>query len=160
MDNESFIQIYNELKVSVFTVSYRIVQSRELAEDITQDVFVKLFTLPPDSSVRNIRAWIFRIARNLCIDALRKKQSIDIDELQIADSQDIQDVASSLDLETAIGSLPVEEREILSLHLNCDLGFKEISDICNMPMTTVYRKYRKALNALKKLLCEMDGGSI
>ena len=160
MNTENFIKLYNELKMPVFAVCYRIVQNRQLAEDITQDVFVKVFTTPPEPSVSNVRAWIFRIARNQCIDALRKKQSTDIDELQLADPKDLQDIALRIDLETAIGSLPVEQREILSLHLNCDLGFKEIAAICGKSMPAVYRIYRKGLKNLQNLLTETDGDLI
>ena len=86
-DKEAFAHIYNELKQPVFTIVCRIVQSKEIAEDVTHDVFVKLFVSPPDSSVRNPRAWIFQIARNLAIDALRKGQCIDIDDVDIADDE-------------------------------------------------------------------------
>ena len=72
-DKDAFICVYQELKQPVYTISYRITQSKETAEDITHDIFVKLFSSPPDSSVKNIRAWIFQMARNLSIDALRKK---------------------------------------------------------------------------------------
>lgn len=71
-DKEAFAHIYNELKSPVFTVSFRIVQSREAAEDITHDVFVKLYTSPPDSNVKNLKAWVFQMTRNLSLDALRK----------------------------------------------------------------------------------------
>ena len=71
-DKAAFTQIYNDLKTPVYTIILRIVQSVDVAEDVTQDVFVKLFTSPPDSSVRNPRAWIFRMARNLAIDVLRE----------------------------------------------------------------------------------------
>ena len=75
-DREAFSCVYQELKRPVYTICYRITGSKESAEDITHDVFVKLFMSPPAPSVQNIRAWIFRMARNLAIDALRKKAYI------------------------------------------------------------------------------------
>ena len=91
-DKDAFARIYNELKQPVFTIACRIVQSKEIAEDVTQDVFVKLFISPPDSSIRNPRAWIFQMARNLAIDALRKKQSIDLDDVELAVEDEISGV--------------------------------------------------------------------
>lgn len=156
---ESFVQIYNELKVSVFTVCYRIVQSRELAEDITQDIFVKLFVSPPEESVKNIRAWIFRMTRNLCIDTIRKQHSVSLEETQAepADAVNQNDIAMHIDLEEAISKLSVRQREVLSLHLDCDLNFREIASICDMSGASVYRLYRKTLKTLQELLGEKKG---
>ena len=72
-DKESFALIYNDMKKPVFTVAYRILNSRELAEDVTHDVFVKLFVSPPDRSVTNPRAWVFTCTRNMAIDILRRR---------------------------------------------------------------------------------------
>ena len=60
-DKEAFTQLYHDLKQPVFTIIYRIVQNQTTAEDLTQDLFVKLFTAPPDSTVKNPRAWIFQM---------------------------------------------------------------------------------------------------
>ena len=73
-DRGAFCAVYEQMKTPVFTVAYRITQSHELAEDITQDVFLKLLSLPYDTSVKKPRAFIFRIAHNSAIDALRKRR--------------------------------------------------------------------------------------
>lgn len=156
-DKEAFAHIYNELKQPVFTIVCRIVQSNEIAEDVTHDVFVKLFVSPPDSSVRNPRAWIFQIARNLAIDALRKGQCIDIDDVDIADDEKLNRYIVRWDIESAIKRLPRIEREILSLHLNGELSFIEISRIVGLSLPATYRRYRKAINTLRELL---GGGAL
>ena len=90
-DREAFTLLYSDLKQPIYTIICRIVQSRETAEDITQDVFVKLFVSPPEPSVKNIRAWIFRMARNSAIDALRRKRSTeDIDETEVAGDDELE----------------------------------------------------------------------
>lgn len=156
-DKEAFAQIYNELKQPVLTIVCRITRSKETAEDITQEVFVKLFTSPPDSSVNNPRAWIFQMARNLSIDALRKKQCADIDGVELTADDETQDIAMKLDVERAIGTLPCTEREILSLRLNGDLQFGEIARIVGLSVPSTYRRYRKAIRTLRDLL---NGGAL
>lgn len=151
-DKEAFAHIYNELKQPVFTIARRIVQSKESAEDITQDVFVKLFVSPPEPSVRNPRAWVFQMARNLSIDVLRKKQHTDIDGLSVSAEDGIGEAVVRLDIESAIGRLSRTQREILSLHLNGGLTFAEISAIVGMSVPAVYRKYRGTLKKLRELL--------
>lgn len=156
-DKEAFARIYHALKQPVFTIAFRIVQSKETAEDITQDVFVKLFVSPPESTVRNPRAWIFCMTRNLSLDALRKKSHANIDDMQLAVIDDVCDLAARLDIENAIGKLPRTEREILSLHLNGELHFREIASIVGLSVPAVYRKYRKALKTLRE---QLDGGML
>jgi len=154
-DIESFACVYQELKQPVYTICYRITQSKETAEDITHDVFVKLFRSPPDSSVKNIRAWIFRMARNLSIDALRKKMPTAEQEEQSGVEEPYDHIHLRMDIETALKKLPVEEREILALHLNADLSFQEIAHIVRLSLPATYRKYRKAL---KSMQTELNGG--
>lgn len=154
-DKASFASVYQELKQPVYTICYRITQSKETAEDITHDVFVKLFRSPPDASVKNIRAWIFQMARNLSIDALRKNAlTAQKDEQRsIMDAYD--HIHLRVDLEAALRKLSCDEREILTLHLNADLNFKEISDIVGLSLPATYRKYRKALKHLQE---DLNGG--
>lgn len=151
-DREAFSAIYNEYKQPVFTVIFRIVQSKEMAEDIMQDVFVKLFTSPPDETVKNPRGWIFQIARNLSIDALRKKTHLNIEDIELIADEESEMVWFRMDIEFAMKKLPVIEREILSLYINAGLGFHEVSHIVGLSIPAVYRKYRKAIKTLQKLL--------
>ena len=156
-DRDSFVHVYQELKQPVYTICYRIIQSKETAEDITHDVFVKLYSSPPDASVKNIRAWIFQMARNLSIDALRKRSRTAEQDGQ----SDVKDAYARIhlrmDIELALRRLPSDEREILTLHLNADLNFKEISRIANLSLPATYRKYRKAL---KHMQTELNGGCL
>lgn len=156
-DKEAFIHIYNELKTPVFTIACRIVQSRESAEDITHDVFIKLFSSPPDSTVKNFRAWVFQMTRNLSLDALKKKTHCDIDEVELLADDDIGSVLTRMDIENAISKLKTDEREVLALHLTGGLGFKEIAHIIGESIPSVYRRYRKALSCVQDYL---NGGEI
>lgn len=156
-DKEAFAQIYTMLKQPVFTIVRRILQNTELAEDVTQDIFVKLFVSPPDSSIRNLRAWIFQIARNLAIDTLRKQQRSESCQAEAFTEDEISSFIVRRDMESAICKLPWDEREILTLHINADLPFHEIAHIVGLSLPATYRKYRKAIKTLQKLL---DGGTL
>ena len=151
-DREAFSCLYDEMSRPVYTVARRIVQSREIAEDITQEVFVRLYVSPPPPSIVNPRAWIFRMARNLAIDAWRRKQSADIEDIELTTVDHADDVAIRLDTEAAIGRLPAAERQILSLHIDGEMPFREIAPIVGLTLPAVYRRYRKAIQTLQKLL--------
>lgn len=151
-DKEAFAQIYDELEKPVFTIVSRIVQSKEIAEDVTQDIFVKLFICPPDSSVKNPRAWFFQMTRNFAINALKKKQGMDVDDLELVADDQISNVVMRMDIESAISTLPQIEREIVSLHVNAELHFNEISHIVGLSLPATYRKYRKVIKTLREFL--------
>ena len=155
--HDAFTELYHTLKQPVYTVAYRIVRSRETAEDITQEVFTRLFISPPDASVINPRAWVLRITRNLSIDALRKKQMFPVDDLDAAADDTLGDHILSWDTESAIAALSQEEREILTLHLHADLKFREIAQITETRLSYVYRTYRRALQRVRNYL---NGGPL
>ncbi len=153
-DQEALGQLYQELAQPIYTIACRITKSRECAEDITHDVFVKLYSTPPEESVKNIRAWIFQMVRNASIDVLRRNaRAADGGVEPGRDSFDR--LHSRLDLEAALNALPQPEREILTLHLNAELSFKDISLIVGLSPAAVYRKYRKALKTIRE---KMNGG--
>ena len=156
-DKEAFGQIYTELKQPVFTIVSRIVQARELAEDITQDLFLKLYTAPPDASVRNIRAWVFQMARNLAIDALRKTRSLALEDADTVSEDIFGPMLIRWDMETAISMLPRTQREILTLHIKAELPFNDIARIVGLSLPATYRKYRNAIQTLQQLL---GGGAL
>lgn len=156
-DKNAFAQLYYELKQPVFVIISRIVRSEAMAEDVTQDVFVKLYASPPDPSVKNPRAWIFRMARNLAIDTLRKQRDTELDDVDLPGADPAEGIDTRLDLEAAIRRLPRSEREILALHLNAELPFREIAQIVGLTVPAAYRKYRKALKALRNML---NGGAL
>ena len=154
-DSEAFVQIYRDLSSPIFTVVFRIVRQREMAEDVTQDIFVKLFTSPPDTSVVNLRAWIFRLSRNLAIDHLRKQHTDRWDEgpaEELCAEDEMHQTTLQVDVARAMLCLTEREREIVALHIHGELGFAEIGRMEGLSLTATYRIYRRALKRLRENL--------
>ncbi len=154
-DKNSFEEIYNEIKQPVFVIIFRIVLQKELAEDIMQELFMKIFVSPPDKSVSNLRAYIFQMARNLSIDALRSNGGIrweDVNDFDGSNDGGLERFILGLDVEKAMVKLQRLEREIISLHINGELTFLEISKIVGLSLPSVYRKYCKGIKTLRKEL--------
>lgn len=152
-DQDAFAALYTDLQTPVFTVMLRILGRRAEAEDATQDFFVKLYQKPPGPEVGKPRAYLFQSARNLALDALRKRP--DCLELELdAAAAPAPDPAEKLDLERAVARLPDLERQIIALHLNADLTFRQTAAIVQAPLGTVLWRYRRALDRLRKELSE------
>jgi RNA polymerase sigma-70 factor (ECF subfamily) len=146
--------IYDALRKPVFTVICRIVRDQATAEDLTQEVFVKLWQSPPDE-VRNPRAWVFQVAHNLAVDALRRPDAAELPASLADDSMESR-VTAQLDVEAALQTLSARDREIVSLHLTAGLRFREIAQTTNTPLGTVLWRYSRAIDALRAAL---DGGT-
>lgn len=157
-DLAAFEEIYTQLSAPLFTVILRITRDRGLSEDILQEVFLKLYQSPPGPDVKKPRAYLFQTARNLALDALRRHPGeVDLDELSDLPQPGIGDSAQRLDLERAFAALSPEERQLVSLHLNGGLKFRELARITGAPLGTVLWRYRKAIEKLRRLL---NGGSL
>lgn len=148
-DRAAFERIYQEMSKPLFTVILRILRDRNLAEDVLQELFVKLFRTPPPASVRKPRAYLFQSARNLAIDALRRRpEEAELDEqTPVPDHTEAQ--VERLDLRAALDALPLTERQIVSLHIDGGLKFREIAAMMELPLGTALWKYQKALNTLR-----------
>lgn len=151
---EALAAIYEALRTPVMTVIFRIVQNRETAEDLTQETFVRLWRSPPGEDVRAPRAWVFRVAHNLAVDALRRPGAEALPETAAAGFPDWADLR--LDIAAALRRLDERDRAIVTLHLNAGLRFREIAQVMDMPSGTVLWRYSCALGYLRAAL---DGGA-
>ena len=153
-EREAFTEVYRDLSRPVYTVILRIVGRREQAEDIAQELFVKLFQSPLEDTVKSPRAWIFRMAHNMAIDAMRTQhavQSVEGDECVPAENE-IAQANVRLDVARALSHLSQAEREVVSLHIYGELGFAEIARTMGMSLSAVWRIWRRALNRMREEL--------
>jgi len=155
-DRIAFDSIYNDLKTPVYTVAFRILLNQNDAEDVTQDVFIKLFRNPTDFAVENSRAWLFRVAHNLAVDTVRKrKDSVDLEDGASAETEtDFDAIAVKMDIDKAFEGLNFSQREVVALHIYGGMTFSDIGSIMGISLPATYRLYR---NAIKKLQNSLNG---
>nr|AGS51625.1 RNA polymerase sigma factor [uncultured bacterium contig00017] len=152
-DKTAFEELYKDLQTPIFTVIYRITWDKSVSEEILQDVFFKLFLSPPGPHIKNPRAYIFQMARNLAIDSVRKQSPhLSLDEISETAHQPLDDFALRLDINDALKSLPAQECEIVTLHIIGGLKFREIASVMNIPSGTAKWKYQKAIGTLQKTI--------
>lgn len=157
-DMTAFEKIYKELKTPVYTIIVRITGDENMAEDLLQEVFIKLFRFPPTQGIHNPRAYIFKIARNLAIDDMRKqKPLVPLDEIEDTVQDSEWDFDTKSDIEAAMKQLTPLERQIVTLRINGGLKFREIADIVEKPSGTVLWRYQTAVSKLRSCL---SGGRI
>ncbi len=160
---ESLEQLYNECAKGVYALAYSIVKSHASAEDIMQDTFVRVWTSASTfNATGNGRAWIFRIARNLSINAVTRKRTDSLDALteESGDrlSSNVSTEESALvnhSVQSAIASLGDKEREIITLHSMSGLTLNEIAVLLDVPLGTIKWRHSQAIKKLRSSLSDI-----
>ena len=155
-------EIYDAYAKQVYQIILGVIRSPYDAEDLTADMFMKLWETASQYKPGNgHKRYITVMARNLAIDFLRKngRQSFELDDdesgTEAADSQDLEkDVEGSLGFSQALDALNPKQRHIVDLHIGMQMTLQEISDSLGIPLGTVSWNYRAAIERLKKLYKE------
>ena len=157
---EYFLEKYSQ---QVFILMLRIIENREDAEELTQDVFVKAFGhLSSFKADSTFSTWIYRIAYNTAITAARKKKQsqIVVDDALIANLSDVQ-VDDVLDneqaeqiekLHRAIGLLSADERALITLHYEEDKPLSEAALILGLTESNAKVKLHRIRKKLYVLI--------
>ena len=182
-DERAARELVERFQRPVFSLVYRMVRDRELAEDLTQEVFVRTFNnLQRYDRSYKFSSWLFKIAYNLTVDHLRKKQLKTISmhgspdavtpERQEATSLSLESNEERPDamvesrelagyLEVAIGQLRPEYRTAILLRHVEGRAYEEISEVMGVPLGTVktyiFRARRELRDLLEDLHEEEDG---
>lgn len=156
----------------IFTYILSSVKSRELAEDLFQDTFIKVINTLRAGAYKDegkFAQWVMRIANNLKIDYFRKAQRLPayesngdfdvFDTLSIEDpsveQKMIQEQVYS-DIQGLLQYLPEEQREVLEMRIYQDISFKEIAELTNVSINTALGRMRYALINLRKMIEEKN----
>lgn len=137
-------------------------QNSETAQDITQDIFVKMWKNLKKYKPANggFKPWLFTIAKNTIIDFSRKRKTLPLSQINdIADnSSDIIDILDNKNkrqvVALALMALPAKTREIFLWRWRDNFTFQKIAEITGKSINTVKSLYRRAVFELRKKLPE------
>lgn len=140
----------------IYRYCYFKVNNKEIAEDLTQETFLRYFSQTSYINRGKPLAYLYTIARNLCIDFFRKdkrEQKLD-QEVLVAD--DISRFETNIAIRQAISTLPDDLQELLLLRFANELAINEIANIMGVSRFSVYRNLNKAYGKLKTILKKED----
>ncbi len=162
--------LVNRYKDKVFTSIYFMVKDKYLAEDLFQDVFIRII-----DTIRKGRyqeegkflPWAMRIAYNMCVDHFRKVKRTPINKT--ADGADLFNWMHIADesadtgmvkrqtydrVQVMLEQLPEEQKEVIILRHYADMSFKEIATLTNCSINTALGRMRYGLINLRKMMVE------
>lgn len=139
----------------IYRYCYFRVHNREIAEDITQETFLRFLKSGNYQESGQSLQYLYTIARNLCIDEYRKKQTEDISE-EMATGETEDKLLTSIALHAALSELPEQDRELLLLRYANEVPLAVIVKLTGMSRFAVYRKINGLLKQLQGKLREED----
>ncbi len=172
-DAAAFDEVVGRYKNKLYNYVYRMVGNSDDAEDLTQEVFVRMFTsLDTFRRQSSLHTWLFRIAGNLCIDHFRRGKKARAHAYSLDESYPGEDGEGGRELpdatfephrlleqqemgaqiQQALGQIPDKLRAVLILHDIEDLPYEEIAQIVGCPLGTVKSRLFHARRQLRQRL--------
>ncbi len=153
----SFEELYERYATDVLRVSYYYLGNREMAEDVTQDVFVKLITNAPSLEEGREKAWLLKVALNRCRDLWRsswiKKVVLGHPGFECFPAPDmIGQLADQQSLSEAVSRLKPEFKEVVLLFYYQGFSVTEIAAMLDIAEGTVSSRLSRARDKLQKEL--------
>lgn len=161
-DESAFAYLYDNYSAALYGIIYRIINNNQLAEDILQEAFVKIWNnfSSYDASKGRLFTWMVNIARNLSIDTTRGKSykqqmKIQSNENAVTNASNRVNENERFDLlgvRQQLTALKEDQKQIIDLAYFQGFTQNEISQKLGIPLGTVKTKIRTAILELKKIL--------
>ena len=162
-DHNAYALLVERYKSYVFTLTLRFIKSREDAEEVSQDIFVKAYrSLADFKGTAKFSTWLYTVVNTTCITFLRKKR-LDIKSLddektfEVADNQDSGLRANQVEQKSrlnmvnqAIALLSPDDAEIITLFYKNEQSLEEISQILGVEVNTAKVRLHRARTRLKE----------
>ncbi len=174
---EAFRELVRRYERPVFSLIYRMVRDRETAEDLSQDTFIKVLNhIDRYRPEFKLSSWLFKIANNVAIDALRKRQldtismdgsphaataaeieasSFDVEARQESALEELEAKEIGAAIEEAIAQLRPEYRSCILLRHVEGRSYEEIATTLDLPLGTVKTYIHRARHELRSLLSDL-----
>jgi RNA polymerase sigma-70 factor (ECF subfamily) len=167
-DPAAFEIVYDRHGGAAYSLAYRIVGDRLVAEDVTQEAFLSVWRSGArfDRARGSVRTWLLGVVRNRAIDVLRRDAgraptvSIELDTVPEQESRFEPTDAEALRRETGrevrgvLAGLPEDQMKVVQLAYFGGLSHSEIAEVLGMPLGTVKGRMRLAMEKLRATLAE------
>lgn len=150
---EAFHLLYKKYSAKIYRFCLKMLSNKELAEDAFQETFIKVYENRLNFRTKNFGAWIYKIARNTCINLLRTRRNYEDIEQSVKcyyiDNSDIE----MLDfIRKSVEKLPPKLKEAFILREYEEFSYQEIADILSIDLSLAKVRVHRARLLLRKML--------
>ena len=157
-DQHAYTYLYDNYSRALYTIITQLVSVQELAEEVLQDAFVKIWQNIDryDASKGRLYTWMLHIARNLSIDKLRSKEvnnrskTGELNDAVYSSAGSSKNPVTDAGLRKVLEHLPSDNRKLIELAYFQGCTQDEISKILATPLGTIKTRMRATLNMLRK----------
>ncbi|MEP7293442.1 MAG: sigma-70 family RNA polymerase sigma factor [Chloroflexota bacterium] len=163
-DQSALSELYQQFSGLVYSIALRVVQNPSMAEEVTQDAFLKVWHQPSswDPQRGKFVSWLLTITRYTAIDMLRKEQrrpvqdAVELDDLRIGKMSLTDDPVwqDGRILRSLLERLPQEQVQVIELAFFEGMSHSEMAEHLHLPLGTVKTRVRLGLQKLKALWAE------
>lgn len=172
-DEKSLEFLIRQYLKPIYGFVYRFVGNPHEAHDVTQEVLVKMWrNLRKFDQNKNFKTWLFSIAKNTCLDYVRKKKAVPFSHLETKD--DAEDISGTIEdpaplpseffdnfglaekLNAALQKLAPLYCMVFLLYYHEQFTFQEIAEILEEPLNTVKSRHRRGIMQLRAILAPKD----
>jgi RNA polymerase sigma-70 factor (ECF subfamily) len=144
--------LFTEHRAGVFRYLCRIVGQRETAHDLTQEVFLRVSRARvPEAAELVVRAWVFKIARNLALnhvrDGRRRPQTVELADVATSATQEV-----SAAVRQALAALAAPDRDVFLMREMAGLSYEDIATASELSLEAVRSRLRRAREQLRQAL--------
>lgn len=172
-DENAFTLLVQRYSTSLFTFICRFLNDYDAASDTLQHVWTQCYlSLDKLDTGVPLKPWLFQVARNRCLDELRRKRGIPFSQLQLANDDEELSVLEAIadpsplpeelaeqhdlqaQLQAAIDTLPVKYRSVVLLRYSAQMSFREIAETLTMPEATAKTYFQRSKPLLRTALTQ------
>ncbi len=160
-DKDAFSDLFKQYYESLYRIALRFVNDTQLAENVAQEIFVKIWVNRTKYKIRtNLKSFLFTAVRNQCLNELKQqKRTVSIstadfikEEKMNSPEEDLIILERKKAVHKAIDKLPRQCRQIYLMKKYDDLKYTEIAEILNISINTVKTQMKRAMKSLLKQL--------
>lgn len=153
---ELFDQLIEKYYQKIYSYCYRYVEHRETAQDLTQDVFLKVVDkIGKYGHYGKFENYLYVVAHNKCMDYFKKQKPVYMEEIEIEETSHMaEQVEHEVTVQSALAKLSEVEREVVLLRFYQDLKFKDIAKIMNATVSATKYRLNAAMKKLREILEE------
>ncbi|MDD4271389.1 MAG: RNA polymerase sigma factor [Patescibacteria group bacterium] len=153
----------------IFNYALSFVKDQAAAEDLTQEVFVKVWRkIKKFDNKYKFKNWLYAIAKNICLDYFKKNKTINFSELDLTDDnllfenlikeaaispqEELESIQAADLVNAAVDKLPEKYKQTVKLHYLDGFKFREIADMLSESIETIKSRGRRGLELLRKMM--------